>query len=121
MEIYNSWGSSECSEKEGNPRPIKGTGPKTLQEYPEGSIRKALTHNCRFGFVAGGLDDRCLYADLFDTNQEQYSPGLTAILAKDHSRTSLIEALQKKTCYATTGAKHNLGLYIGGEKMRTER
>lgn len=118
-EIYNSWGSSECTAKEGNPRPIVG-GKGGIQEISDGSIQKALNAGCRFGFVAGGLDDRGPYENLYDTDQTQYTPGMTAILAKEHTRASLIEALQARSCYATTGERIILGLQIAGFGMGSE-
>ncbi|HEU64360.1 MAG: hypothetical protein KR126chlam4_00606 [Candidatus Anoxychlamydiales bacterium] len=116
VEIYNAWGSSEMSSKEGNLRPISGP----VKENPEGSIQKALLSGCRFGFVAGGLDDRGIYSKFFDSNQKQYSQGLSAIIAKDQTRDSLIEALQKKSCYATTGKKIIAGLSVANEPMGSE-
>ena len=89
IEIYNSWGSPECAKKEGNELPISAPGKSGVQESAEGSIQKALQRNCRFGFVAGGLDDRGIYSDLYEGDQVQYSPGLTAIIAGEHSRTAL--------------------------------
>lgn len=118
VEIYNAWGSSEMSNKEGNPRPIRST--TGIQESAEGSIQKALLRNFRFGFVAGGLDDRGVYADLFDSDQEQYSPGLTAIVAPTHTREALVEALYQRSCYATTGERIIVGLYLAGIPMGKE-
>lgn len=118
-EIYNAWGSSECLSKEGNLRPIEG-GKQGIAESGEGSLQKALNKGCRFGFVAGGYDDRGPYADLFDTDQAQYSPGLTAILSKEHNRASLFEALQARSCYATTGERIILGFHIAGFGMGSE-
>ncbi len=118
-EIYNSWGSSECTAKEGNLRPIQG-GKNGITEAAEGSIQKALNNGCRFGFVAGGHDDRGPYSDLFDTDQSQYTPGLTAILSKEHSRASIFEALQARSCYATTGERIIVGLHIAGQGMGSE-
>ncbi len=115
-EIYNAWGSSECTEKDGNLRPIKGDK-RTIAESSEGSLVKALNRGRRFGFVAGGYDDRGCYRDCFSSGQSQYSPGLTAILAKAHTRTSLIEALQARSCYATTGERMILGLHLAGFPM----
>ena len=83
----------------------------------EGAIQKALKENKRFGFVAGGLDDRGVYSNLFETEQEQYMPGLTAIIAHEHSRAALFEALYNRSCYATTGARMIVGLYIAGFPM----
>jgi len=120
VEIYNSWGSSECTKKEGNPYPIQASGKKGIQEAPEGSIQKALLKNYRFGFVGGGLDDRGAYADLFEGDQVQYPPGLTAIIATEHSRSALIEALYNRSCYATTGERIILGLYLAGLGMGAE-
>ncbi len=119
VEIYNAWGSSECLAKEGNLRPIIG-GKQGIVETIDGSIQKALNHGCRFGFVAGGYDDRGAYSELFDADQTQYTPGLTAILAKEHNRVSLVEALQSRSCYATTGEKIILGLNIAGFGIGSE-
>lgn len=120
VEIYNAWGSSEFSKKEGNSRPITGPGKTSVQESAEGSIQKALLKNCRFGFVAGGLDDRGIYSDFFEGDQEQYSPGMTAIIANEHSRNSLSEALYNRSCYATTGERIIVGLYLAGLPMGSE-
>lgn len=120
VEIYNAWGSSECTKKEGNPIPITTSGKKGIQESAEGSIQKALLNNCRFGFVAGGLDDRGIYGDFFDGDQVQYAPGLTAIIAPEHSRASLGDALYNRSCYATTGERIIVGLSIAGMPMGSE-
>lgn len=118
-EIYNAWGSSENTAKEGNLRPISG-GRNGIQETGEGSLQKALNQGCRFGFIAGGLDNRGPFNTLFDADQAQYSPGLTAILAKEHNRASLFEALQARSCYATTGDRMILGFHIAGFTMGSE-
>lgn len=120
VEIYNSWGSSEKTKKEGNPVPIACTGKKGVQESPEGSIQKALQNNCRFGFVAGGLDDRGIYTDFFDDGQEQYPPGITAVIANEHNRHSISDALYQRSCYATTGERIIVGLYLAGQGMGKE-
>lgn len=118
-EIYNAWGSSECTAKEGNKRPISGTR-HGIAETSEGSLLKALNAGHRFGFVAGGYDDRGCYSKLPESGQTQYSSGLTAILAKEHNRASIIEALQAKSCYATTGERIIIGLQIAGQGMGSE-
>ncbi|MGH7889481.1 MAG: DUF3604 domain-containing protein, partial [Thermodesulfobacteriota bacterium] len=38
VEIYNAWGSSECTAKEGNPRPIRATSKNGVQEVESGSV-----------------------------------------------------------------------------------
>lgn len=120
VEIYNSWGSSECTKKEGNPLPITGEGKKGVQETAEGSIQKALEKGLRFGFVAGGLDDRGFYAPFYDGGQVQYPPGLTAIIAPEFNRSSLVDAIYNRSCYATTGEKMILGVTIAGHGIGSE-
>ncbi len=120
VEIYNAWGSSECLEKEGNPRPITSTGKGGVSEFAEGSIRRALNNNHRFGFVAGGLDDRDIFADFYEGDQVQYSPGLTGILAPDQTKEALFVALSNRHCYATTGERIILGFSIAGIPMGSE-
>ncbi len=118
VEIYNAWGSSEMTKKEGNFLPISSTN--GVQESAEGSIQKALMNNCRFGFVAGGLDDRGSYSDLFDSDQMQYTPGITAIISPTYSRDALFEAIYQRSCYATTGERILVGLYLAGISMGKE-
>ncbi len=120
VEIYNAWGSSECTVKEGNLFPIKTTGKEGYPETPEGSILKALKNNCRFGFVAGGLDDRGVYSELYAGDQVQYSPGLTAVLAVEQTRDAIFQALSNRACYATTGPRIVVSLTIAGSGMGTE-
>ncbi len=120
VEIYNAWGSSECTEKEGNLRPIVAEERDGIAESEKGSIRKALNANCRFGFVAGGLDDRGVYKDLYESSQVQYTPGLTAIIATEQTRDSLVQALYNRCCYATTGERIVLGFSIAGVFMGSE-
>lgn len=120
IEIYNAWGSSECLEKEGNPRPIKSPSKKGIVETEEGSIRNALNNNYRFGFVAGGHDDRGAFHKLYLTDQVQYSAGLTCILAPTHNRESLVNALYQRSCYATTGEKMIVTYTIAGAPMGSE-
>lgn len=120
VEIYNAWGSSECTSKEGNTVPISTNGKSGVKEAPEGAIIDALKRNFRFGFVAGGLDDRGVYADFFDSDQEQYAPGLTAIIAQEHNRTSMFDALYRRSCYATTGERIIVGYHLANVKMGEE-
>lgn len=120
VEIYNAWGSSECTAKEGNVRPIHSPSQSGIKESAEGSLNEALRKNHRFGFVAGGLDDRGVFADFFDSDQDQYSPGLTGIVADAHSRSALFDALYQRSCYATTGKRIIVGLSLAGIPMGSE-
>lgn len=120
VEIYNAWGSSECSKKKGNPRPIQGSGRKGITEVEEGSIRKALDKNHRFGFVAGGLDTRGAFKDFAESGQTEYSPGATAIFSADYSREALFNALYNRRCYATTGARILVSFNIANQPLGSE-
>lgn len=120
VEIYNAWGCSECTTKEGNLRPITSEDKKGVFEVDKGSLRRALNQNCRFGFVAGGLDDRGIYSAFFESNQVQYSPGLTAIFALEHTREAIFQALYNRSCYATTGERIILAYSIANANMGSE-
>jgi hypothetical protein len=120
VEIYNAWGSSEQTKEEGNARPISCAGKKGIGESKEGQIIKALLANCRFGFVAGGLDDRGIFADFYEGDQNQYTPGLTGCFAEQLTKTALFEALYNRNCYATTGERMIMGLFLAGLPMGSE-
>lgn len=113
VEIYNAWGSSE---KVGSTHPITGG----IEEESAGSIVEALKKNLRFGFVAGGLDDRGVFSGFFESEQAQYPPGLTGIICDKYTREAILEALMKRSCYATTGARTIVGFYIAGHPMGSE-
>ncbi|MGE5195880.1 MAG: DUF3604 domain-containing protein [Anaerolineae bacterium] len=120
VEIYNAWGSSEATIKEGNLRPILSESKEGINETEKGSVRKALARNCRFGFVAGGLDDRSIYSGLYESDQTQYSSGLTGIFSIEQTREALLQALYNRSCYATTGERIILGFFIAGAQMGSE-
>ena len=120
VEIYNAWGSSECLAKEGNQWPIKGPAKRGINETGEGSCLKALLEGKRFGFVAGGLDDRGIYAGFYDNDQQQYNPGMTAVYADALARPSVFEGLYSRNCYATTGERIIVGLNLAGLPMGSE-
>lgn len=120
VEIYNTWGSSEMTKKEGNPLPISSSDKSGVQETADGSVQKALLRGCRFGFVAGGLDDRGPYSGFYEGGQQQYAPGMTAIISQEHNRQALIDALYNRSCYATTGERIILGIEISGIAMGKE-
>jgi hypothetical protein len=120
VQIFMAWGSSENHSKDKNLKAIAGSGKNSIPETAEGSIVKALNNGCRFGFVAGGYHDGGPFADLFDSNQVQYTEGITAILAKEHNRSSLMDALHARSCYASTGERIILGFDIAGFGMGGE-
>lgn len=116
VEIYNAWGSSEHTAAEGNTRPITGG----IEATSKGSVQNALKRNCRFGFIAGGLDDRGIYSGFFESDQVQYSPGLTGVICEKHTKEAILDAVYRRSCYATTGARIILGFYLAGHAMGSE-
>lgn len=120
VEIYNAWGSCECTPKQGNPFPIQSKKKRGAKTYEPGTLQSALGRGYRFGFVAGGLDDRGTFEHLLDEDQTQYDPGLTAVLADTFSREGLFSALYNRRCYATTGQRIILGFDIAGSIMGSE-
>ena len=76
--------------------------------------------NRRFGFVAGGLDDRSIFSSLYDTDQKQYPGGLTGVLCDRLTRQNIFDALHNRHCYATTGERIVLGLFLAGLPMGSE-
>jgi hypothetical protein len=117
VEIYNAWGSSECSEKQGNLFPIKSDGKKGIKTHEKGLICNALGQNIRFGFIAGGLDDRACFESLYDSDQRQYHPGLTAILSNEFTKEAIFDAVAKRACFATTGERMIVYFEVIGRKM----
>lgn len=114
VEIYNAWGSSECTKEQGNLKPITSHGKGGVEETEEGSIRKALNDGLRFGFVAGGYDDRGVFSEFYSSDQVQYTPGLTAVIGSTQSRDGLIQSIKDRRCYATTGARIIMNMEIAG-------
>lgn len=120
VEIYNAWGSSECTAKQGNPFPIQSKKKLGAKTYEKGTLREALNAGHRFGFCAGGLDDRGTYENLMDEDQTQFNPGLTAVMASDFNRESLFEALYERRTIATTGPRMLIGLSLAGASIGSE-
>ncbi|ANH78307.1 DUF3604 domain-containing protein [Candidatus Chlamydia sanziniae] len=116
VEIYNAWGSSETTANLGNPFPISGEDYEDIK----GTVIEGLKRNLRFGFVSGGLDDRGIYNNFFDSNQKQYSPGLTAVICNKYTREFLVEALFNRHCYATTGPRIIVNFTITSAPMGSE-
>jgi hypothetical protein len=119
-EIYNAWGCSERTKGDGNLTPIEPTKKSGISETKEGALVDALIKGCRFGFVSGGLDDRGSFESFYDSEQSQYPPGITGIVAPGYNRDSIFDALYNRRCYATTGERMILGIEITGDPMGSE-
>jgi len=73
-----------------------------------GRIHKYLSQGLRMGFIAGG-DDHGYTAGRIGA--------LTAVLAKDLSRESVVDALKKRRCYATNGPRILIDFRVNGHLM----
>ncbi len=88
-------------------------------ENAEEHLKEALLAGKRFGFVAGGTGRRGLYP-LLGTKHPSTTPGLTAVIAKEHTRDSLFEALSQRHCYGTTGEPILIGFNLISQPMGSE-
>ncbi len=112
VEIYSLWGTSEGMD----------TPNRTADAIEGTSVLTALMRGYRLGFVAG--------SDTHDGRpanpQEQWGPatsaGLTAVFAPRLTREAVYEALWRRSCYGTTGARIILITRVGGLPMgKTQR
>lgn len=108
VEIYSEWGNSECSAYEGNIYGVK-TG-----EVPVGFVQRALSLGWRVGFTGGGDDH------ISHTGDDTHKAGITAVYARENTRESIWEALWKRHCYATTGARIIADFKVGNFPMGSE-
>ena len=97
VEIYSSWGSSECSVHDGNPYPIRPSGspsgsamevPMDAGEVPVGFVQHALEMGRRLGFTGGGDDHLGHPGDPVRTGCEpfRYRDGLQGVWATELTR-----------------------------------
>lgn len=115
VEIYSSWGNSEC---EGCERPIIGGA-----VYEEHSVQYGLSKGYRLGFVTGsdshaGTPGYCHW--VFSSEMEGYRGGLTCIRANQLDQDSVFDALYNRRTYATTGERILLDVDLNGISMGQE-
>ncbi|MBE6036606.1 MAG: DUF3604 domain-containing protein [Clostridiales bacterium] len=115
VEIYSSWGNSEC---EGCERPIIGGA-----VYEDHSVQYALSKGYRLGFVTGsdshaGTPGYCHW--VFSSDFEGYRGGLTCIMTDKLTKQSLFDALYNRQTYATTGQRILLEFTVNGAPMGQE-
>lgn len=115
VEIYSSWGNSEC---EGCERPIIGGA-----VYEEHSVQYALQKGYRLGFVTGsdshaGTPGYCHW--VFSSPNEGYRGGLTCVMTDKLTKQSLFDALYHRQTYATTGQRILLDFTVNGVPMGQE-
>ena len=103
-EIVSVHGSSEASD---SPQRI-------YRSIPGNFVRDILDSGMRFGFIGSG-DSHDGHPGLAHLGAP--SGGLAAILAEEHTRESVLEALRARRVYATNGARILLQVSLGGHRM----
>lgn len=107
MEIYSCHGASE---RFGGRYPLRGC-------EPGGYAQEALALGHRIGFIGSG-DSHC--GKPGNARLQDYSSGMVAVYAAELSRDAIFDALRRRCCYATTGARilawfDVAGCFMGGE------
>ena len=123
VEIYSSHGSSES--KNGNYRPL-------VNNKNKGSVIWALNKGLKLGFIGGG-DDHYSHPGC-PVGQEKmknlvpilrYKPGIAAIFSDKLDSKDLIQNLNERKCYATTGARMWMKIRIEsslmGQQLKTSK
>ena len=103
VEIYSSHGSSES--RKGNYRPL-------VNNKKKGSVIWALNNGFKLGFIGGGDDHYshpgCPVRQYKMKNLVpilRYKPGIAAIFSDKIDSKNLIQSLNQRKCYATTGER----------------
>jgi len=84
-------------------------------------LREALSRGLKTGFIAASDDHLCKPGDSRPTAERFFvHGGLTCVLARDLTRTSLWEAIKSRHFYATTGERIGLRFRAGGHEIGDE-
>ncbi|MBD3227594.1 MAG: hypothetical protein GF329_05335 [Candidatus Lokiarchaeota archaeon] len=83
-----------------------------MTNIKKGSVRWALNRGLKLGFIGGG-DDHYIHPGTPIKQNDmknlapvlKYKPGIAAILSEELSSQALIENLNNRNCYATTGKR----------------
>lgn len=110
VEIHSVWGSSECSEADGNIRPIRVMQGEVTGHH----VVDALRRGYRLGFVGGGDIHDGRPGDDMHTAQNTdggghkhllHPQGFTAAMAASLSRENIYDAIKSRHTYATTRSR----------------
>jgi len=130
VEVHSVWGCGERSAAAGNPYPICQTrGGDVIGHH----VSDALERGHTLGFTGGGdTHDAApgigyLYSGLIGEFEhkrwgaghggEIYHPGLQGVWAEELERPSLFDAIYRRRCYGTTGARIVLRTELAGKPM----
>lgn len=122
VEVYSSWGNSEYA---GNPRPLTWDHQHEFRLPPDGStVQDGLARGLRLGLMCSSDNHSGQpgYNDVMGGfgRRRAYHGGIIAVLAPELTREALWDALRRRLCYGTTGARMILHLEVDGEPMGSE-
>ncbi len=122
VEIHSVWGNSECSEKAGNPLPIR-----IIHGERDGRhVVDALGRGYRLGFVGGGDIHDGRPGDELHSLQEPDQwrllrrQGIMGVWASELTRQAIFGALRRRRVFATTNVRMLLRFGINGHPMGSE-
>jgi hypothetical protein len=99
-----------CDEYAGHPLGQRGDNRDQLVEV---MLEKGL----RFGFVGGSDSHGLVFHHGIARKRDPFRTGLTAVQARACTRRAVFEAVRKRRCYATSGAKILLDFVVGDSPM----
>ncbi len=102
-----------CYEHKGHPIGHRG-------ELAGQFVRENLDSGLRFGFVAASDGHGLLWHHGISRKRDPFRTGLAGVLAKHPTRAAIFDALRRRRCYATSGAKIGLSVRAGGRPMGSE-
>jgi hypothetical protein len=112
VEVYSALGSFEAP----------GSTRASSKETPGSFVADFLAAGWRPAFVATSDSKLSMPGNPrgFGGEDGRWSVGLTAVLAKELTRASVLEALRARRCYATTGPRYLLEFTVDGNQMGSE-
>lgn len=120
VEIYSIWGNSECSQSNGNPRPIKFDGGEKQGRHVIDPLRLGY----RFGFIGSGDIHDGRPGDELHALQKSvygyemlYPQGFTAAILEGLTRENLFEAICSHNTYATTKKRIYMEFFVDDTPM----
>jgi len=119
VEIFQTRGSYECPEQDGNPAPERNMAEPP---YDDGMVSRALAMGWRVGFTAGG-DDHDGQAGTdhpLPGIPPGYKAGLMSVTALGRTRPAIWDALHERRVVATTGPRILLAYTLNDRPMGSE-
>ncbi len=89
-------------------------------DKPGQFVAEALDSGLRFGIVGGSDGHGLNWHHGVCRVQDSHRTGLTGIFSREVSREGVLEALRRRRCYATSGAKIGMWFEIDGRPMGEE-